>query len=366
MADDLLSQEEIEALLKGIGGASKQDEDEELKEIASLYAQAFTNVLQLLSGGEVKIDVGESRVCGQAAFVEELEKSSYLLYVVDYDAFEGWYHAFVMSERTALLLADIMMGGDGVELPDSMNDLYLSAAQEGLSQITGAAISEMVNLLSGRRIGIKNTSCSLKVEGWLPFELLPSSENVWVFSLNAEIKDVGNLKLWSLMPQKIVQVLSDEIKKRVGSREQPQKRSEQGPKETGSPVSAKVSQVAREASGRVVGEEVSGAVEVRPAEFVPLDKQIADQDMDGHNFDLIVDVPVRITVRLGQAAKTIGEILNLTPGSVIELDKMAGDPVDILVNGKLIARGEVVVIDENFGVRITEIVNRSDRIKSLR
>ncbi len=101
MADDLLSQEEIEALLKGIGGASKQDEDEEIKEIASLYAQAFSNVLQLLSGGEVKIDVRESRVCGQAAFVEELEKSSYLLYVVDYDAFEGWSHAFVMRRKNS-------------------------------------------------------------------------------------------------------------------------------------------------------------------------------------------------------------------------------------------------------------------------
>jgi len=344
MADELLSQDEIEALLKGIGGASKQEEGEELNEIASLYSQALSNVLQLLSGGEVKIDVRESRVCGQAAFAEELEKSSYLLYTVDYDAFEGWSHAFVMNERTALLLADIMMGGDGAELPDSMNDLYLSAAQEGLSQVTGAAISEMVNLLGGRRIGIKNTYCSLKAGEWLPFESLPPNESVWVFSLNAEIKDVGSLKLWSLVPQKIAQALSDEIKKRVEPREQPQKRSDQGSKETKSPVSVKISQLDKEVPGRVVGDETSGAVEVRPAEFVPLDKQIADQDIDGHNFDLIVDVPVRITVRLGQAVKTIGEILSLTPGSVIELDKMAGDPVDILVNGKLIARGEVVVI----------------------
>lgn len=366
MADELLSQDEIEALLKGIGGASKQDEGEELKEIASLYVQALSNVLQLLSGGEVEVELAESRFCEQSAFVNEIDKSNYVIYFVEYDAMEGWVHALVMKEKAALFLADIMMGGDGAELPDSMNDLYLSAAQEGLSQITGAAISEMVNLLGGRRIGIKNTSCTLKVEEWLPFELLPSNENVWVFSLNAEIKDVGNLKLWSLMPQKIAQALSDEVKKMSSNREQPQKGPEQSSKEAKSPVSARASQSEREAPGRVVGEGVSGAVEVRPAEFVPLDKQIEDQDMDGHNFDLIVDVPVRVTVRLGQAVKTIGEILNLTPGSVIELDKMAGDPVDILVNGKLIARGEVVVIDENFGVRITEIVNRSDRIKSLR
>ncbi|MDI3499631.1 MAG: flagellar motor switch protein FliN, partial [Synergistaceae bacterium] len=83
------------------------------------------------------------------------------------------------------------------------------------------------------------------------------------------------------------------------------------------------------------------------------------------NLDLIVDVPLRITVELGRTRKTIGEILNMGPGSVIELEKMAGEPVDILANGKLIARGEVVIIDESFAVRVTEIANKADRIRSI-
>ena len=71
-----------------------------------------------------------------------------------------------------------------------------------------------------------------------------------------------------------------------------------------------------------------------------------------------MDVPLQVTVELGRTRKLIRDILELAPGSVIELDKLAGEPVDILVNGKLIAKGEVVVIDDNFGVRITKIVSQ--------
>ncbi len=83
------------------------------------------------------------------------------------------------------------------------------------------------------------------------------------------------------------------------------------------------------------------------------------------NLELILDIPVRVTVELGRTRKTIGEVLNMTPGSVVELEKMAGEPVDVLVNGKLMARGEVVGIDESFGIRITEIVSRAERIRAM-
>jgi len=260
------------------------------------------------------------------------------------------------------------MGGDGAELPGEMNDLYLSAAQEGVSQVTGAAVSEMVNLLRGRRIGIKNTSCAIKSGEWIPFDALASDEKVWAFSMEADIKGVGKLSMWSLMPQKIALLLMDEIKKAVASQpgfEEKIEQKPQQPKVTSEPVEKiHMKQTVRDTGAL---KQESKVVEARPAEFVPLDAGTSQrEDVEPQNFDLIVDVPVRVTVRLGQAFKTIGEILSLSPGSVIELDKMAGDPVDILVNGKLIARGEVVVIDENFGVRITEIVNRSERVKSLR
>jgi flagellar motor switch protein FliN/FliY len=85
----------------------------------------------------------------------------------------------------------------------------------------------------------------------------------------------------------------------------------------------------------------------------------------GSAIDLIADIPVRVTVELGKTRKNISEILAISMGSVIELDKMAGEPVDVLVNGKLIAKGEVVVIDENFGVRITEVLNTASKAYSM-
>jgi len=93
--------------------------------------------------------------------------------------------------------------------------------------------------------------------------------------------------------------------------------------------------------------------------------QPAHADAQGGNINLLMDVNMELTVELGRTKKSIKEILGMGEGTVIELDKLAGEPVDILVNGKLIARGEVVVIDENFGVRVTEIINPMDRIRDL-
>ena len=82
----------------------------------------------------------------------------------------------------------------------------------------------------------------------------------------------------------------------------------------------------------------------------------------GNNLELLMDVPLQVTVELGRTEKVVKEVLALGPGSVLELDKLAGEPVDILVNEKLIAKGEVVVIDENFGIRVTEILAPKDRV----
>src|SRR5665647_2495602 len=104
-------------------------------------------------------------------------------------------------------------------------------------------------------------------------------------------------------------------------------------------------------------------VEVRQAAFVPLTKTPVYNSP--RNIDLILDVPLEISVVLGKTKKNIRDILNLGTGSLIELDKLAEEPVDILVNGKKVAYGEVVVVDENFGVRITSIISGEERVKAI-
>ncbi len=83
------------------------------------------------------------------------------------------------------------------------------------------------------------------------------------------------------------------------------------------------------------------------------------------NLDLLLDIPLNVTVELGRTNQKVADILDLAPGSIVELDKLAGEPVDVLVNQKLIAKGEVVVIDENFGVRVTDIISQKDRLMKL-
>jgi flagellar motor switch protein FliN/FliY len=104
-------------------------------------------------------------------------------------------------------------------------------------------------------------------------------------------------------------------------------------------------------------------VNVQPAQFMNFG---ANKMREMHsNIDMIMDVPLQVTVELGRTKMLIKEILDLGPGSIVELDKLAGEPVDILVNNKLIAKGEVVVIDESFGVRITDIISKMERINKV-
>ena len=104
---------------------------------------------------------------------------------------------------------------------------------------------------------------------------------------------------------------------------------------------------------------------IQPAVFSNFERSIT-QGAETKNLNMLLDIPLQVTVELGSTKRSVKEILELSAGSIIELDKLAGEPVDILVNNRLIAKGEVVVIDENFGVRVTDIISQSDRLKKLR
>ena len=106
-------------------------------------------------------------------------------------------------------------------------------------------------------------------------------------------------------------------------------------------------------------------VEVQQAQFASFEAPSLSQN-ESRNLNMLLDIPLQVTVELGRTKRSVKEILELSSGSIIELDKLAGEPVDILVNNRHIAKGEVVVIDENFGVRITDILSQADRFNNLR
>ncbi len=120
----------------------------------------------------------------------------------------------------------------------------------------------------------------------------------------------------------------------------------------------------QETTNQQIGAKVSQDAPVQKATFSEFTQPELSQQ-EHRNLDMLLDIPLTVTVELGRTKQTIEEILELTSGSVIELDKLAGEPVDVLVNSKLIAKGEVVVIEENFGVRVTDIVSQQDRLMKL-
>jgi flagellar motor switch protein FliN/FliY len=107
------------------------------------------------------------------------------------------------------------------------------------------------------------------------------------------------------------------------------------------------------------------SIMVQPVQFPSFDEQSSMQLEGNKNFNLLLDIKLKLTVELGRAELPIKRVLELTRGSIIELDKIAGEPVELYANNKLVARGEVVVIEDNFGLRITNIISPDDRIKNL-
>jgi flagellar motor switch protein FliN/FliY len=272
----------------------------------------------------------------------------------------------VTSERGALALADLMMGGDAKELPIEANDLYLSAAQEGLSQLMGSALTSLSGLLRGVRLSADSSASNLdEAEGWTPFSAQSGDTAVWVSRINLNVEGVDPFDLDIAILAANAASLAAKIREAMAPKEEPAPATASKPSPAPSaarpqPQSAPVSQ---QAPVSLPPRPQGPPVDVKPVEFA----QLGGTDFAGSlgNLDLIVDIPVRITVELGRTRKTIGEVLALGPGSVVELNKMAGEPVDVLVNGKLIARGEVVVIDESFGIRVTEVVSKAERIRSM-
>ncbi|MCR5346273.1 MAG: flagellar motor switch protein FliN [Fretibacterium sp.] len=344
MDDGLLSQDEINALLSG-GGDLGGDEDSELSsrdnellnKVADIFSNAENSVIGMLSGKGIEITLDDAEVLTQEQFREKVPDVPPFLFSATFGGFDDAPLTIAVEQRGALTLADLMMGGGGTDLPEP-SDLYWNAAQEGLSQVVGSAFTSLSGLLSGRRLMPENTGSAVGEDGWRLFATQPDDAKVWVSGANIQIEGLQPFRMWTALPLDSAASLAGLIR---DVEDGASKQSAAAPPSMGSGAS-------------FGGQQPGPVVDVRPAAFQPLGG--GGGGGPASPIDMIADIPVRVTVELGKTRKSVSEILALTNGAVIELDKMAGEPVDILVNGKLIAKGEVVVIDENFGVRITDIM----------
>jgi flagellar motor switch protein FliN/FliY len=371
MMDELLSQDEINALLSGgdFSASSPElstEDSQILDEVASIFSNAESSVFGMLAGQDVNTRVTETMVCTQGEFKGKLTEKPFVFHTT-FGGFQDVPMIFVVDHRGALTLADLMMGGEGKELPDEASELYLNAAQEGLSQVVGSAFTSLSGLLGGRRLMPENTTSALEQGEWLPFPDLNEEGKIWSSLASVEIDGLEPFDVRVVLPMESARSIASTIHQIMG--EQPPKPAAPSTPFSSQPTPSQ-STAASPSGGKTPPSPASrGAqqpaplVDVHPAEFTPLvSKGPAGA---GGTIDLIADIPVRVTVELGKTRKNLSEILAMSTGSVIELDKMAGEPVDVLVNGKLIAKGEVVVIDENFGVRVTEVLNRASRVHTI-
>ena len=372
--DDLLSQDEINALLSGgelgedSGSGLSMEDSQLLDEVASIFSNAENSVFGMLSGKDVDTTLESAEVLSQKEFLERMPEAPFI-FRTTCGGFDDIPLTLVVEQHGALMLADLMMGGEGKELPSEPSDLYLNAAQEGLSQVVGASFTSLSGLLGGRRLMPENITSTLAGEGWRPFEQLDAESSIWFSPASVQVEGLTPFKVWSAMPLDsalaVVALMRQIIGEQTPKSSPPPEAPAASAPPAGTPLpsaGASFSAPAPAPAPRMsrAAQQPAPMVDVHPAEFLPLGG--SGGAGGGSRIDMIADIPVRVTVELGKTRKNISEILALTTGSVIELDKMAGEPVDILVNGKPIARGEVVVIDENFGVRITDVLGAGAKV----
>jgi len=377
VADELLSQEEIDALLRGSsskmapsqnGEDLTPEEKDILGEIGNISMGSAATTLSTLLNKKVEITTPVVSVRTVEEFEESFPEPAVLFKVNFVEGITG-AATFVLKERDALVVGDLMMGGDGVSnLPDAINELYQSAVSEAMNQMMGAAATSISSML-GRKVNIappeaKPIDLSNKTDLFPDFSL---TQRVVTVHFKMEIEGILETEFSQIMPvdfakelcRSVSEAMSGEGAQEV-SGEQPVSTgsvSEEPPRSTGPSL---------ESRAPVGGGAVSSSTPVaQPVQFAPL-SQAESISAGPKNIDLILDVPVKVSVELGETKMLIRDILALSPGALVELNKLAGEPVDILVNGRVIARGEVVVIDENFGVRITAIVTPQERIERMR
>ncbi|HHY79313.1 MAG TPA: flagellar motor switch phosphatase FliY [Thermoanaerobacter sp.] len=373
--NDFLSQEEINALLKGLTEESTENQVANLKElteeekdilgeIGNISFGTSATTLYTLLRNKVTITTPKVSVLSW----EELKKEFNIPYVgVEVEYTEGLkgHNLLILKKEDVLKMTDLMMGGEGKVEDGEITDLHLSAIGEAMNQMIGSAATSLSTLLN-KTINISPPKAFIvDFTASLPTDISFPEGDVVKIAFKMEVGEIIDSEIMQLLPLDFAKELVQSVLSK--NEEKP---SEVTFQEENSNViienDEKIVETANNISpgGKVTKKEQK--VNVSPVVFQSFDEDSSSKGKkDKENLDLILDVPLTITVELGKTKKLIKDILELSEGSIIELDKLAGEPVDILANGKYIAKGEVVVIDENFGVRIIDIVHQSKRISNI-
>ncbi|QTA38759.1 flagellar motor switch phosphatase FliY [Thermosipho ferrireducens] len=359
--EEFLSQEELDALLNQINDSQESQELTDIEkdmfgEIGNIIMGSGATALSTLLGRKVEITVPTVDLKKVSELKKEINGVNAVVSINFQGVVEG-LNALVLPQNAVAQIADIMMGGTGeIESPE-VNELALSAVSEAMNQMMGAAstaLSDMVNA----KIDITPPTVELIDFNSSEVKFPPVAQDdeiVAKVNFTLKIDGLPPADFFLTMPPKFVKKLYDLIFK-PGEPQETQAQQVQAPGQPAEQaIAAKTSNVQKQ------------TVSVSPVKFQTFESEGTSKAgvEIPERLQALLDIPLNVVVELGKTKLTLKQVMELSIGSLIELDKLTGEPVDIIVNGKLIARGEVVVIDENFGVRITEIVSPQERFYTL-
>lgn len=369
MSDGLMTQAELDALLnehrQQTENPSKTThllkldiddhltplEQDTLAEIGNISMGSAATALSTLVNRKVSITVPKVYLS-----TPDLVSESYPVpcIVVNVGYVEGLRGAnmLVIREQDALVIANLMMGEDGTNLPEELDELYLSAVTEAMNMMMGSASTSMSELF-GRMIDIsppstlrRDLSQDSLTDG------IPDADPVVTIAFRMEIGD--------LVDSTILQIVEIDFAKDMARSLLPPEAEEMMQE------SAPMVETPTTTKWADLRQQPVQAAPSTPAPMTMAAPPLTAYDLGNINVDLIRDIPVQVRAILGRTRMSIDNILRLGPGHIMELESLHGEPIELFANDTLVARGEVVVVGEQFGVRITEIATPKDRIVSVR
>ncbi|MBD5555956.1 MAG: flagellar motor switch phosphatase FliY [Roseburia sp.] len=390
---DSMSQEEINALLnnpENIGGGDEplltEEEKDTIGEIANISMGTAATTLFSLVNHKVDISTPVVTFATWSDICEQYERPCVLIRIAYTVGLDG-SNILVLKEHDVKVITDLMMGGDGSNTDGEVGELHLSAISEAMNQMMGSAATSLSSMINSM-IDISPPTADLidlqqDIDESTIDEFL--SGRFVRIAFRMEIGDIVDSELMQLYPVSFAKEMCESITKNMkadadstataadkgaqNTAPQPQPAPQAAPQPQPAPQAAP-QQAAPMMGQPMMGQPMMGQpmmgmdmsqmyaqqqVNVQPAQFQAFTGNVP-MNYGPENIDLIMDVPLEVTVELGRTSKSIKEILDFAPGTIIELNRIAGEPIDVLVNGKYVAKGEVVIIEESYGIRITEII----------
>ncbi len=368
---DMLSQEEINALLAG--GASEdtassedntetapsslltEEEKDALGEIGNISMGTAATTLFTLLNQKVTITTPKVKETTIEEVFSDFDDPCVTIDVRYTVGIEGT-NLMILDSKDVKVITDLMLGGDGTNIDGALSEMHLSAISEAMNQMIGSSSTSLSEML-GKMIDISPPiAVSKPVDEMLEeFDDYPREEPSVIIAFDMKIGDLVDSEIMQMMPLSMAKNLIQSMM--GGGDEEETVIDEPAPEPVSVPVAPEPAEPQTQVppQAQMVQQKPQQPVSAQSVTFQSFDGGV-DLTHISSDIALIKEVPLEISVELGRTVRKISDILDFASGSIIELDKIVGEPLDILANGKIIAKGEVVVIEENYGVRITEIV----------